>query len=53
MDKIGIVINPLSGGGAAGRIEPWLRLRLGPRLDACSCTASREWVDDDADFGHH
>lgn len=33
MDKIGVVINPYSGGGAARRIEPWLRLRLGGRLE--------------------
>ena len=33
MDKVGVVINPLSGGGAAARIEPWLRLRLGNRLE--------------------
>jgi len=39
MDKIGVVINPLSGGGAAGRIEPWLRLRLGNHLEMVEVTS--------------
>ncbi len=33
MDKIAVIVNPHSGGGAARRIEPWLRLRLGGRLE--------------------
>lgn len=33
MGKIAVVLNPASGHGLAARLEAWLRLRLGDRLD--------------------
>jgi diacylglycerol kinase (ATP) len=54
MDKIGVVVNPYSGGGAAGRIEPWLRLRLGPRLEMVEVGGPVDvaaWARERADAG--
>src|SRR3954454_14666139 len=33
MGKIGVVMNPGSGHGLAARLEPWIRLRLGDKVD--------------------
>lgn len=33
--KVGAILNPVSGRGAAAEVGPWLRLRLGERLDLC------------------
>lgn len=33
--KIGAILNPVSGRGAAAEVRPWLQLRLGGRLDLC------------------
>lgn len=33
--KVGAILNPDSGRGAAAEVRPWLRLRLGERLDLC------------------
>jgi len=33
--RVGAILNPVSGRGAAAEVLPWLRLRLGERLDLC------------------
>src|SRR6266567_7875803 len=54
MGTIGVVMNPGSGHGLAARLEPWIRLRLGdkvdihkiePGVDACA------WARDRAESG--
>ena len=54
MAKVGVVINPLSGGGAAAHIEPWLRLRLGSRLEMVEVTSGIDcaaWARRSAESG--
>ncbi|HYW25974.1 MAG TPA: diacylglycerol kinase family protein [Terriglobales bacterium] len=52
--KVGAVVNPSSGGGAAAWVRTWLRFRLGERLDLCEVAPGVDvtaWVRSRAEGG--
>jgi len=52
--KVGVILNPVSGRGTAGEVQPWLQLRLAERLDLCEVRSGvdvADWVRRRAEAG--